>query len=50
MTTQEPKMITNYDEILNCKNLSPIELQKEIQKVIKYVPIKNISISIGAIT
>ena len=41
MTTQEPKMITNYDEILNCKNLSPIELQKEIQKVIKYVPNKN---------
>ena len=41
MATTEPKMITNYDELLNCKNLSPAELQKEIQKVIKYVPNKN---------
>ena len=36
MTTTEPKMITNYDELLNCKNLSPVELEKEIKKVIKY--------------
>ena len=41
MATTEPKMITNYDELLNCKNLSPAELEKEIQKVIKYVPNKN---------
>ena len=41
MTTTEPKMITNYNELLDCKNLSPVELQKEIQKVIKYIPNKN---------